>query len=396
MERAEGHNEEDLLHPPREAVIELIQPIIVGGFGELAEKRAGEQSLHTLMLNTHYSKSSDTSVEALWTPEGADKALLLASDLSIEDRRRFSTPDLTEEARDIGPAGHSTLWVAGGTEDNVTKYYGTTWVMFDGYPKAQEAEAWWVSDETKHQMTYFSYQLLSQWGHPELIEEMRTHQIASGEAPQFKTPEDMMFFTSWQEPFTRVSHANGSRTMPRGSVIRPVLGKTADQEMEHFVPYFASSLVIVEAYPDRSLVAIAETLHRTMPGVGIDNFEEHSKVLEAAGVLDRVDAYNVYRQLIEAWGVLEIEPKTAASAEAKEDIVRTLRLLKHSATRLEKKRAEMRAGGIVVKSLADPIRQNGQKVEVSIPNRPKEVGKPLKVLEIHIAEARDMRERLAT
>jgi acyl-[acyl-carrier-protein] desaturase len=249
------------------------------------------------------------------------------------------TPEETELSEEV----RSALFVNLLTEDNLPYYFRDIERMFGGDGPWGEWVRRWTAEEGRHATVIRDYLTVTRAIDPVALERGRMVQMSTGEVPEPPTAADGMCYVSLQELATRISHRNtGVLIEPIDRVGYDIMRRVAIDENHHFLFYRDIAKAGFERNPSEMMEALErQVIGFAMPGTGIPDFANHSKLIANAGIYDTI---NHYEQILEPvvmgyWKVADIEGLTAEAEAARERVVTYIGKVARIANRLKERRA---------------------------------------------------------
>jgi len=371
MEATGNQAEAAILNPSNAELLEVASPALVAAFGEHMSRRDETDWEPASLIIAEAARIDAADIS---TPPGRDGPLVVPDDKLPRPRIYTFYEGLKEEGRNLSIVARSANYVDGLTENNIAHYTRALYMVMGSDPELLPWINRWTAEEYRHSIIFDYDLLLREWADVEYVEKARKQQIAKGEVPEYQTPGELFIYTSAQELATMIAHRNDAGYNPPG-IMKSLKGKIAAEERDHFMVYFDAALAIRNKFPDRFLLDFLEIFENfEMPGTGIQDYQKHIDVMSAAGVLDGIDVYNIFKMLAEKWDLDSIEPSTAASNTAKNGINKRLRKYKLVANITESRRQKMRDSGETI-TITNPFPTPEGLTEEIRPPRIKNIGR---------------------
>lgn len=260
----------------------------------------------------------------------------------------FREKPWSEEQYDLPQSVRSAILVNLLTEDNLPWYTQMLSSLSTSTHPIHEWVGLWTAEEGRHS------DLMREWVHntraidPKLLEDYRMIQVSGGEVPQMQTVSEMLAYTSLQELATCVAHKNTGEILGQIDQDRDdnrqgkrAMGRLAGDEKHHHNFYAEATEEAIKIDPSTMVLAIAKQLTNfEMPGTGIPEFEEHSKIIAESGIYDHKAFYEkVATPTLKKWGIDNIpeEHLSLEASQARELIHRRMRILGLAANRMSRK-----------------------------------------------------------
>ena len=262
-------------HPERE-LLEELSPVVER---LLARHLSQTKEWHPHAL-VPWSRGEDFAPDYEWSPEEAN---------------------LTPEAR-------SALFVNVLTEENLPYYFRDSERLFGREGAWGEWVRRWTAEEGRHGRVIYDYLSVTRALDPVALERARMAQVQCGQVPQPPSLLEGLAYVTLQELATRIAHFNTGRHIddPAGKAI---MRRVAFDENLHFLFYRDVMSAAVEIDPSSAVVAIANQVQDfAMPGVGITDFDAHSRIIAEAGIYDLAVYHDrVLRPCLEHWDITGLE-----------------------------------------------------------------------------------------
>lgn len=226
----------------------------------------------------------------------------------------------------LSPEARSALFVNVLTEDNLPYYFRDIERMFgrDG--------AWghwvrrWTAEEGRHGQVIHDYLAVTRSVDPVGLERARMAQVQGGEAPAPPNALEGLAYVTLQELATRISHFNTGQHIPDPAG-KAIIRRVAFDENLHFLFYRDMMAAALEAAPSPAVVAIANQVKGfTMPGVGITDFQAHSRAIADAGIYNLAIHHDQILQpvLMRDWKLPSITGLSGVAEAARERLMRLI------------------------------------------------------------------------
>ncbi len=251
-----------------------------------------------------------------------------------DNATNFSKDEWDEGVYPLSEGVRSALLVNLLTEDNLPYY---THALLSNVPKEHPLHDWagrWTAEEWRHSAAIRDWVLATRALDPWRLEDDRMVQMTTGLIPESSLISDTLAYVSLQELATQVAHRNTGQALDKTLRGKKIMSLVAGDEGLHHAFYRDLAVAAIEREPNLMLVAISRRLRSfRMPGLGIPGFEEHERVIAAAGIFDASQYFNqVVTPTLSAWHLDEIEGLDDQGSRARDRIRRTLGALKRIAT----------------------------------------------------------------
>ncbi|MBT8240839.1 MAG: acyl-ACP desaturase, partial [Acidimicrobiia bacterium] len=208
----------------------------------------------------------------------------------------------------------------------------------------------WTAEEGRHAVVIRDYLTVTRAIDPVALEQGRMVQMSTGEVPQPPSAADGMCYVALQELATRISHRN-TGTHIKDKVGYNIMRQVAIDENLHFLFYRDIATAGFAYDPSQMMEALERQLIGfAMPGTGIPGFQEHSKLIAAAGIYDLVAHFDkIIEPVVQReWKVEKIEGLDAEAEQARERIMKYINKSRRVADRMRAKREAKAAEGDLV------------------------------------------------
>lgn len=229
------------------------------------------------------------------------------------------------------------------TEDNLPYYFRDVHRM---YGRAEGAWGeWtrrWTAEEGRHSIVIRDYLTVTRSIDPVWLEEGRMAQIQSGQVPEPPTAKHGFAYLSLQELATRIAHRNTGKLIDDRAGYE-VMARVASDENHHFLFYRDMAKAAIEVDPNGTMQAIADEVSGfAMPGTGIPNFAEHSKVIAQAEIYDLVQHYEqiLVPVVLRHWDIENVTGLDSTGEQARQKTLKYISRVGRAAKRLKNRRAE--------------------------------------------------------
>ncbi|MGC8465692.1 MAG: acyl-ACP desaturase [Acidimicrobiales bacterium] len=235
----------------------------------------------------------------------------------------------------------SALFVNLLTEDNLPYYFNSIDRIFGASVWGEWARRW-TAEEQRHSIVIRDYLTVLRLLDPISLERARMKQVSGGRVPDPDDATEALVYVTLQELATRVSHRNTGKLLddPYGMAI---MARVAADENLHYLFYRDLTQVALERDPSATLRAINTQVQSfAMPGVGIEEFDRHSKLIAEVGIYDlqlHVDLVLI-PVLVKQWKVGSIGGLNAEGAQAQEGLMTYLERVGRLADRLRARKDE--------------------------------------------------------
>lgn len=227
----------------------------------------------------------------------------------------------------ISPEIAAALSVNLNTEEGLPYYTAT---LLKGLPDEHPFRYWmygWTAEEGRHAPT------IANWIHAAKImdmhelEDARMAMMKNPDTPQPKSFVEGIIYPAIQEPATEISHRNTARRLPTEHRIgkQALLSVTGD-EVKHGIFYRGLAAEAFIVAPSIATIGLARQIKGfAMPGKSIPGFSEKSKNIEHLGIFGAKQLKDIYIELLEDWGVMELENLTPEAEAARDFITKRMR-----------------------------------------------------------------------
>ncbi len=257
-------------------------------------------------------------------------------------RGRDFEPDYewSPEESDLSPEARSALFVNLLTEDNLPYYFRDIERMFGADGAWGEWVRRWTAEEGRHAVVIRDYLTVTRAIDPVALERGRMVQMSTGEVPQPPSAADGMCYVALQELATRISHRN-TGTHIEDKVGYNIMRQVAIDENHHFLFYRDIASAGFAHDPSQMMKALERQLIGfAMPGTGIPDFAEHSKLIASAGIYDLIAHFDkiIEPVVLREWKVDQIEGLDAEAQQAQERVMKYINKSRKVAERMRTKR----------------------------------------------------------
>jgi acyl-[acyl-carrier-protein] desaturase len=258
----------------------------------------------------------------------------------FEPGHQWSDADADLDGHELSPEVRSALYVNLLTEDNLPYYFRTVEGLFGADGPWGTWVRRWTAEEGRHSMVIYGYLAATRAIDLVELERGRMAQVSRGETPDPETLFDGFVYLSLQELATRISHRNTGLQIgdPAGY---DVMKRVCADENLHQLFYRDLATAAVEADPNSMMIAMERQVKSfTMPGIGIPDFEAHSRRIASAGIYDlqihheQILAPVVLRQ----WDAANIAGLSGDGAAAQEKLMKRMATSERVARRYAEKR----------------------------------------------------------
>jgi len=241
----------------------------------------------------------------------------------------------------IAPAVRAALVVNLLTEDNLPYYSHTIMRMFG------EDDVWgawakrWTAEEGRHSIVIRDYLTVTRSVDPVELERDRMSQVGAGIVPEPPTAAEGMAYVALQELATRIAHRNTGKLLNDSHGYK-IMAKVAADENYHFLFYRDLVTKAIEINPSELVIAIeAQVRDFEMPGTGIPNFGERSKLIAKAGIYDLPIHYEqiLMPVVMRDWAVASLEGLTPEAEIARTALIERIERIGRVAKRLAERSA---------------------------------------------------------
>jgi acyl-[acyl-carrier-protein] desaturase len=237
----------------------------------------------------------------------------------------------------------SALFVNLLTEDNLPYYFNSIDRIFGASVWGEWARRW-TAEEQRHSIVIRDYLTVLRLLDPVALERARMKQVSGGIVPDPDDATEALVYVTLQELATRVSHRNTGKLLddPYGMAI---MARVAADENLHYLFYRDLTQVALERDPSTTICAIEKQVQNfAMPGVGIEEFDRHSKLIAEVGIYDlqlHVD-FVLVPVLVKQWKIGSIGGLDAQGARAQENLMSYLERVGRLADRLRARKEDQR------------------------------------------------------
>lgn len=243
----------------------------------------------------------------------------------------------------------SAAIVGNATEENIPGYFH---VIASNTDHENALATWgrqWAQEEWAHGYTFQAWFDLTEVVDSNLIHEIRHSTMNHGYTIE-KSPLNMFAYTSFQEKATQVAHRQ-TGLISKNTYLNEIMKRIAKDEIHHMIFYREMAKEAFEVAPNQMMKAVYEEVKNfEMPGTGIPNFRQRSMQIANA------DIYNIPRHLDEVimpilryWNIFDREDLTGYGAQAREDLVAFLDVLRKQAASFTDQRESGRWGETIEK-----------------------------------------------
>jgi acyl-[acyl-carrier-protein] desaturase len=229
----------------------------------------------------------------------------------------------------LDPGVRSAIFVNLLTEDNLPYYTHTILSLSDKNHPLYEWTHQWTSEEWRHSAVIRDWVHATRAIDPKELEDARKIQMKLGEVPEPETLADMLIYTSLQELATQVAHRNTGKHLDKDLLGRRVMALVAGDEGLHHEFYSGLASAAFEIEPSVMVISALKQLKGfQMPGTGIPNFNEHSRLIEKSGIYNIPEFYeNVVLPTFNKWDINNISKLSSDAEIARDKINRYISML---------------------------------------------------------------------
>jgi acyl-[acyl-carrier-protein] desaturase len=243
--------------------------------------------------------------------------------------------DWDEADSGLSAAVRSSLFVNLLTEDNLPYYFRDIERLFG------TDSAWgtwvrrWTAEEGRHSIVIRDYLTVTRAVDPVALERARMAQVERGQVPDPGAMADGVVYVTLQELATRIAH-HGTGKLLADPAGYEIMKRVASDENRHYLFYRDLGTALLELDADLMVPAIERQVRSfAMPGVGIVDFDAHSRRIAEAGIFD---VHVLYTQVLEPvvlrhWGVDRLEGLGPAAEAARDALVHRLDVVRRAGER---------------------------------------------------------------
>jgi acyl-[acyl-carrier-protein] desaturase len=246
-----------------------------------------------------------------------------------------------DEQSPIDAVARTALVVNLLTEDNLPSYHRA---LSDVVGRDSAWGEWvhrWTAEEGRHGTAMRDYLTVTRSVDPIALERERMDHMGRGFSSNAeRNILTTMYYVSFQELATRISHRNTGRHTSDPGCDR-LLARIAADENLHMLFYRNVMAAAFDLNPDASMEAVLEIAENfAMPGNEVEGFTRRSFTIAMAGIYDlRIHHDEVLAPVLRAWNVWDRTDFGPAGEAAREKLSEFLVGLDATAARFEDKRA---------------------------------------------------------
>ena len=251
-------------------------------------------------------------------------------EVPFDDARSFNAENpWSPEDYPLEDGVRSAIYVNLLTEDNLPYYTNLLLSKSEVDHPLNDWTRQWTSEEWRHSAVIRDWVLTSRAIDPTMLEDSRRVQMSLGEVPQPDSLTDMLAYTSLQELATQVAHRNTGKRLDKDKMGRRVMALVAGDEGLHHEFYSGLATAAFEVDPSQMVISALKQLKGfKMPGTGIPDFAEHSKIIEKSGIYDIPQFYeNVVLPTFDKWQIDSLHNLNDEAKVARDKIYRHIELL---------------------------------------------------------------------
>jgi len=251
-------------------------------------------------------------------------------EVPFDDARSFNAENpWSPEDYPLEDGVRSAIYVNLLTEDNLPYYTNLLLSKSEVDHPLNDWTRQWTSEEWRHSAVIRDWVLTSRAIDPTMLEDARRVQMSLGEVPQPDSLTDMLAYTSLQELATQVAHRNTGKRLDKDKMGRRVMALVAGDEGLHHEFYSGLATAAFEVDPSQMVISALKQLKGfKMPGTGIPDFAEHSKIIEKSGIYDIPQFYeNVVLPTFNKWHIENLFDLSDEAKVARDKILRHIELL---------------------------------------------------------------------
>lgn len=241
------------------------------------------------------------------------------------DPKKPWTPDIYPLKEGI----RSAVLVNQLTEENLPHYFKS---IADAAEPDHPLDSWgrqWTTEEGRHG------KVIGEWIHatgaidPRRLEDGRMKQVIDGKVPKFEGVHDLGPYASIQESATKIAHRNTGRKLGKERGGLEVMGRVAGDESLHEDFYTDLTVSAIEIDPSFMVVSIASVVKNfSMPGTGIDNFNDHTMAISKEGIFGANELTNgVIKPKLDQWGYWDLANLSPEAEKARDGTERRIKAL---------------------------------------------------------------------
>ncbi len=219
----------------------------------------------------------------------------------------------------MSPAVRAALVVNLLTEDNLPYYFRTIERMFGDDNVWGAWSKRWTAEEGRHSIVIRDYLTVTRAVDPVELERDRMAQVGAGIVPEPPSAAEGMVYVALQELATRIAHFNTGKLLNDEAGYK-VMKRVMTDENFHFIFYRDLCTAALKVNPSELVIAIEKQVRDfEMPGTGIPNFGERSKMIAKAGIYDMQIHHEqiLVPVVMREWAVESLEGLTPEAEQAR-------------------------------------------------------------------------------
>ena len=248
------------------------------------------------------------------------------------------------EEASLTPEARSALFVNVLTEENLPYYFRDSDRLFGSDGPWGEWVRRWTAEEGRHGRVIYDYLTVTRALDPVALERARMALVQCGQVPEPPDMLEALAYVTLQELATRIAHFNTGHHIedPAGKTI---MRRVASDENLHFLFYRDMMSAAVELDPSRAVLAISNQVRDfAMPGVGITDFDTHSRLIAEAGIYDLAIHHKQILQpvVLRDWNLPGLTGLSGIAEAARERLMKLIERIGRVSERLSERYAEAR------------------------------------------------------